>query len=165
MRKLAALLSLLLVLSLSGCSGRGKAGFGQDDLVLTVSGREYRLRDNIAVVIEALGEGYQYAEGKSCDYDGLDKTYTYPAATFYTNPLAQGDLLAEIYSESPEAATSKGISPGAAKSEVLAAYGDPAEQDDYLLIYRASEETGAPALCFELEGEAVLAVFLTVDPV
>ena len=55
MRKLAALLSLLLVLSLPGCSGQGKAGFGQDDLVLTVSGREYRVRDNIAVVLEALG--------------------------------------------------------------------------------------------------------------
>ena len=92
MRKLAALLSLLLVLSLSGCSGPGKAGFGQDDLVLTVSGREYRVRDNIAVVLEALGDGYQYAEGRSCDYDGLDKTYTYPVATFYTNPLAEGDL-------------------------------------------------------------------------
>ncbi len=115
-------------------------------------------------MIEALGDGYEYAEGMSCDYDGLDKTYTYEAATFYTNPLAEGDLLAEIYSESPEAATSKGISPGASKADVIAAYGDPAEQDEYLLIYRAGE-TPSPSLCFELEGDAVTAVFLTVDPV
>ena len=165
MKKRAICLAVLCLLAFSGCAGEQAAGFAESDLVLTVAGKEYHTRDNIETVIEALGEGYQYAEGKSCDYDGLDKTYTYPAATFYTNPLAQGDLLAEIYSESPEAATSKGISPGAAKSEVLAAYGDPAEQDDYLLIYRASEETGAPALCFELEGDTVLAVFLTVDPV
>ena len=118
-----------------------------------------------AAVIEALGEDYQYAEGKSCDYDGLDKTYTYEAATFYTNPLAEGDLLAEIYSESPEAVTSKGISSGASKADVLAAYGDPAEQDEYILIYRASEEIGSPSLCFELDGDTVTAVFLTVDPV
>ncbi len=116
-------------------------------------------------MIEALGDGYEYAEGKSCNYDGLDKTYAYETATFYTNPLSEGDLLAEIYSEDPETATSKGISPGAPKSDVLAAYGEPAEQDDHLLIYRASEGPGAPALCFELEGDVVTAVFLTVDPV
>ena len=162
MRKLAALLSLLLVLSLSGCSGRGKAGFGQDDLVLTVSGREYRVRDNIAVVLEALGDGYQYAEGRSCDYDGLDKTYTYPEATFYTNPLAEGDLLEEIYSQSGEVSTSKGIKVGSAKDDVLAAYGDPTDQDDWLLLYRAGEGPGNPALCFEIEDGAVAAIFLTV---
>lgn len=163
MKKLAICLAALCLLAFSGCAGQQAAGFGEKDLVLTVAGKEYHTRDNIETVIEALGDGYEYAEGKSCDYDGLDKTYTYEAATFYTNPLAEGDLLAEIYSESAETATSKGVSPGASKADVLAAYGEPAEQDDYLLIYRASEGPGAPSLCFELEGDTVLAVFLTVD--
>lgn len=165
MKKLTICLVALCLLAFSGCAKQQAAGFGENDLALTVAGKEYHTRDNIQAVIEALGDGYEYAEGKSCDYDGLDKTYTYPQATFYTNPLAEGDLLAEIYSESPEASTSKGLCPGASKADVLAAYGEPAEQDDYLLIYRASEGTGAPALCFELEGETVAAVFLTVDPV
>lgn len=164
MKKLAICLAVLC-LTLSGCGGQPAAGFSENDLALTVAGKEYHTRDNIETVIEALGEGYRYAEGKSCDYDGLDKTYTYEAATFYTNPLAAGDLLAEIYSSSPDTVTSKGISPGASKADVLASYGDPTEQDDYLLIYRASEEIGSPALCFELEGDTVTAIFLTVDPV
>ena len=165
MKKLLILTIICVLLALSGCGGQPAAGFSESDLTLTVAGKEYHTRDNIETVIEALGDGYQYAEGKSCDYDGLDKTYTYEAATFYTNPLAAGDLLAEIYSSSPDAVTSKGISPGASKADVLASYGDPTEQDDYLLIYRASEEIGSPALCFELEGDTVTAVFLTVDPV
>ncbi|MCI9458613.1 MAG: hypothetical protein HFE44_16865 [Oscillospiraceae bacterium] len=164
MKKLLILTTICILLAFSGCGGQPAAGFSEKDLTLTVAGKEYRARDNIETVIEALGDGYEYAEGMSCDYDGLDKTYTYEAATFYTNPLAEGDLLAEIYSESPEAATSKGISPGASKADVIAAYGDPAEQDEYLLIYRAGE-TPSPSLCFELEGDAVTAVFLTVDPV
>lgn len=165
MKKGLILTAICILLAFSGCAGQQAAGFGEKDLVLTVAGKEYHTRDNIQTVVENLGDGYEYAEGKSCDYDGLDKTYTYPEATFYTNPLAEGDLLAEIYSESAETATSKGISPGASKADVLAAYGEPAEQDAYLLIYRASEGPGAPSLCFELEGDAVTAVFLTVDPV
>ena len=162
-RGIAGLLCGLLLLA--GCSGKAKAGFTQDDLVLTVSGKEYHVRDNVETVIENLGDGYQYAEGKSCDYDGLDKTYTYEAATFYTNPLAEGDLLSEIYSDSPEAATSKGIAPGADRADVIAAYGEPSEADDFLLIYRAGDGPGTSSLCFELEGDTVTAVFLTVDPV
>ena len=165
MKKLALCLAALCLLALSGCAGQQAAGFSENDLVLSVAGKEYHTRDNIDTVMVALGDGYEYAEGKSCDYDGLDKTYTYPEATFYTNPLAEGDLLAEIYSESSEFSTSKGISPGASKADVLAAYGEPAEQDEYLLIYRASEGPGAPSLCFELEGDTVFAVFLAVDPV
>ena len=119
MKKLAICLAVLC-LTLSGCGGQPAAGFSESDLTLTVAGKEYHTRDNIETVIEALGDGYRYAEG---------------------------------------------ISPGASKADVLAAYGDPTEQDDYLLIYRASEEIGSPALCFELEGDTVTAVFLTVDPV
>ena len=158
-------LALVLCAALAGCASSGSASFSEEDLVLTVGGNDYRCRDNIETVIADMGDGYTYAEGKSCNYDGLDKTYSYPEATFYTNPLEEGDMLSEIYSVSSQAATSKDITVGADKQAVLDAYGEPAEQDDYLMIYRASEENGAPALCFELEGEKVTAIFLTVEPV
>lgn len=161
--KLLVLLLALALFALAGCGGNSAPGFSEADLVLTVSGKEYHCRDNIQSVISHLGEDYQYAEGMSCDYDGLDKTYTYPAATFYTNPLAEGDLVGEIYTESGEATTSKEIKIGARKADVTAAYGEPDEEDNYLLIYRAAES--GPALCFELENDAVIAIFLTVEPV
>ena len=137
-KRMAGLFCALLLLA--GCSGGNEGGFAQSDLALTVAGKEYHLRDNIETVLENLGDGYQYAEGKSCDYEGLDKTYTYETAIFYTNPLAEGDLLREIYSDSPETVTTKGIAPGAAREDVIAAYGVPAEADEYLLIYRAGTD-------------------------
>lgn len=150
---------------LGGCSGRQDAAFAEGDLMLNVNGKPYLCRTDIKTIIADLGEGYEYAEGKSCNYDGLDKTYTYQTATFYTNPLPEGDLLSEIYSESDSVTTSKGITVGADKADVLAAYGEPAEQDATIMIYRISEETGNPTLCFELEGDSVSAIFLTLEQV
>ena len=164
-RKLLALLLALALFALAGCGGKTTPGFSDADLVLTVSGKEYHCRDNIQAVISHLGEDYQYAEGKSCDYDGLDKTFTFAQAEFYTNPLSEGDLVSEIYSNSDTVSTSKGIQVGATKNDVTAAYGEPAEDDGYLMIYRLSSEIGEPSLCFEMESGVVAAIFLTMEQV
>ena len=138
-RIFAALLAAALLLC-AGCGGQKNApGFGEEDLTLTVGGNTYRIQDNIETVLSQLGDGYEYSEGRSCAYDGLDKTYIYPAAEFYTHPLPEGDLIGEIYSKSGEASTSKGIKVG-------------------------SQEPGNPALCFEMEGDAVYALQLTAEP-
>lgn len=165
MKRIITLFCAVLLAALAGCAAKPAAGFAESDLLLQVNGSTYRCRDNIQTVIAQFGESYDYAEGKSCDYDGLDKTYTYPVATFYTNPLAEGDLLNEIYSKSESVTTSKGLAVGASKADVLAAYGEPVEQDATLLIYRLSNQIGAPSLCFELAGERVSAVFLTLEQV
>lgn len=160
----AIIFALVLAAVLAGCGGSA-AGLSQSDLYLQVDGTAYRCRDNIEQIIADLGEDYTYAEGKSCNYDGLDKTFTYENATFYTNPLSEGDMVSEIYSESNEITTSRGIGVGAARADVLNAYGEPGEQDESLLLYRASAEIGQPALCFELEDGIVTAVCLTLEPV
>ena len=163
-RIFAALLAAALLLC-AGCGGQKNApGFGEEDLTLTVGGSTYRIQDNIETVLSQLGDGYEYSEGRSCAYDGLDKTYIYPAAEFYTHPLPEGDLIGEIYSKSGEASTSKGIKVGSKKADVVAAYGEPTGGDEYLLIYQVSQEPGNPALCFEMEGDAVDALQLTAEP-
>lgn len=161
MRRIFALLLAALCL-LAGC-GQGGAAFTQDDLSLTVDGNIYQCRVNIEDVIGDLGEDYDYAEGMSCDYDGMDKTFTFPQAEFYTNPLSEGDLVSEIYSDSEAVSTSRGITVGASKEDVKAAYGEPAKGDGYLMIYRLSEEIGEPSLCFEMETDTVTAIFLTME--
>lgn len=165
MRRIYAIIfALVLAAVLAGCGGAA-AGFSKSDLYLQVDGRTYHCRDNIEKIIADLGENYTYTEGKSCNYDGLDKSFAYENAIFYTNPLSEGDMVSEIYSESNGITTSKGIGVGAAMTDVLKAYGEPQEQDESLLLYRASSEIGQPALCFELEDGIVTAVYLTLEPV
>lgn len=54
---------------------------------------------------------------------------------------------------------------GAARKDVTDAYGEPKKQDGGLLVYRASERAGEPALCFELEEDAVIAIFLATEQI
>ena len=162
MKKLAALLLSFCALgACAGCGGENAPSFSQADLALSVAGESFDCDTDIQAVVAALGEGYEYAEGKSCAYDGLDKTYAYEVATFYTNPLEEGDIVTEIYTQSPQVTTSKGLAVGATRQQVEAAYGPPTQEDGYTLYYRVSEQAGEPALCFDLEGDTVYAIYLT----
>ena len=164
-------LAAALTVSLSGCSGSSTsadASFSDSDLILNIGGDSYTCAVGIDTVTGALGEAYEYAEGLSCAYDGLDKTFTYEEATFYTNPMERGDTVSEIYTESADVTTSKGITVGATKDEVLAAYGDSAEDAGNMLIYRGDGQMGTAegaALCFEMQGDTVAAIFLTLEAI
>ena len=57
---------------------------------------------------------------------------------------------------------------GATKDEVLAAYGDSAEDAGNMLIYRGDGQMGTAegaALCFEMQGDTVAAIFLTLEAI
>ena len=72
-------LAAALTVSLSGCSGSSTsadASFSDSDLILNIGGDSYTCAVGIDTVTGALGEDYEYAEGLSCAYDGLDKTFT-----------------------------------------------------------------------------------------
>jgi hypothetical protein len=71
-------LAAALTVSLSGCSGSSTsadASFSDSDLILNIGGDSYTCAVGIDMVTGALGEDYEYAEGLSCAYDGLDKTF------------------------------------------------------------------------------------------
>ena len=161
--RLAFLIIIPLVL-LAGCGQGGSTApqYTQEDTYLLAAGVQYRCGTNIETVIAALGEGYEYAEGRSCDYDGMDKTFIYPVAEFYTWPLQDGDIINEIYTKDTGVSTSRGITVGAAAADVRAAYGEDCEDTGWQLIYTLAD---SPALCFDLEDGVVIAVSLTMQPV
>jgi hypothetical protein len=162
MKKTALLFLLAMLLLCAGCGQ--EAGFGAEDLCLAVNGETYFLHSDVAAVLDTLGTGYEYAEARSCDYDGMDKTYLYEVAEFYTYPRGAADMLNEIYSEDISAETSKGIGVGASKAEVLASYGEDCEDTGYQLIY-SHREANDPAiggsLLFDIEGGIVSAITVT----
>lgn len=153
----------LLMTALIGCGPKAGIGFSEADLLLNVGGNAYRCGTRIETIIDALGDDYAYSEGKSCAYDGLDKTFAYETAQFFTNPLDAGDTVSEIYTESPAVSTSKGITVESSKADVLKAYGEEGEDGGNLLIYRLPDARGA--LCFEMEHDRVIAIFVTTEAI
>lgn len=65
----------------------------------------------------------------------------------------------EIYTENPAVSTSKGIVAGASHEDILSTYGEDCEDAGGLLMYRV--EGDRTALCFEIENDAVWAIYLT----
>ena len=166
-KRLFALICALSLGLLAACGNSADTSFTRDDLSLHVAGTTYRLGMAIGTVTDHLGDGYEYAEGRSCDYDGLDKTYIYDLAEFYTFPLEEGDMLSEVYTESPDVTTSKGLKVGVSKRDVLSAYGDDCEDTGYQLIYSLPDKEGPNrgSLCFDLDGDVVKAIYITARSV
>lgn len=72
-------------------------------------------------------------------------------------------MVSEIYTESDTVTTTKAIAVGATKAEVLAAYGTATKDANNMLIYRLPDVQ--ESLCFELENDAVVAIFLTMEAI
>ena len=164
------LIAVAALIMTAGCGqdNSSAAGFTQEDLYLDIEGTPYRLNMTIETVIANLGADYAYSEGRSCDYDGLDKKFIYEIAEFYTWPMPEGDLVNEIYTQSPAVSTSKGIAVGATKEDVLVGYGEECEDTGFELIYRLPDSDQTPArgsLCFDIEDGVVKAIYITAQPV
>jgi len=164
MKKTVLFIYLIVLLAAAGCGQGNPAapGFGREDLFLNVDGTRFFLHIDIETVFAALGDNYEYSEARSCDHDGMDKTFIYDTAHFYTFPLPKGDTVSEIFTSDLAVATSKGIRVGDGKEDVMAAYGDDCEDTGFQLIYNlpgGSDEGGS--LCFDLEDGVVVAIYIT----
>ncbi|MCL2068529.1 MAG: hypothetical protein FWH00_01385 [Oscillospiraceae bacterium] len=161
----AAILAIMILLA--GCQKpeAPMPEFGRDDLRLFIGGVWYSPDMDIETVIAHLGGDYIYAEARSCDYDGLDKSFIYPAAEFYTYPSTSGrDLVNEIYTQDISAQSSRGIGIGASQEEVFAAYSGIQDASPFELVYSVPPSDDLPfgaSLCFDLAGGAVTAIYIT----
>ena len=108
---------------------------------------------DMAEVLEALGEANSYFEAASCAFDGLDKTYTYSGFVITTRPDGDRDLVNSILLTDDSVATAEGIYIGSSQADVLAAYGD-AEVAYNVIQYTLDNTT----LNFILEGGTVLSI-------
>ena len=165
MRKICFLLVLVLLLGLCACGGKGGA-FSEADLSLTVEGNSVTAKSSVEDILAALGDGYVYSEAISCVYEGMDKTYEYENVTLYTYPDGDSDRLMELYCVGGNVATSKGITFGSTKAEVLAQYGDGCVETGSMLSYElpVSGSDNLPAsLYFMLKDGKVSAIAITAE--
>jgi hypothetical protein len=161
-----AALAVSLMVSACGCGTNAEAkfepGFTEADLFLVINGQEYRCAVNIEEIIAVFGDGYEYSEAISCLYEGLDKSFIYDIAEFYTYPARNGDYVNEIYVSSQEVASSRGMRVGSTRDGVIAAYGEPAEDTGSLLIYELAVVIDGhqnASLSFLLGGDDVVTAF------
>lgn len=163
-KRLALLLSALLLLGLCACGG-DTAAFTKDDLSLTVHGVTVTVETPVEEILSQLGEDYDYAEAISCVYEGMDKTFDYDGATLYTYPDGDADRLMELYCTG-DVQTAKGLGLGASKDDVVKLYGSDFTEAGSVLSYAlpASSPENLPAsLYFLLENGQVTAIAITAE--
>lgn len=128
--------------------------FDEGDLAIEVGGFRVTLGIDIAEVIAALGEGYEYSEAISCAYDGLDKTFIYPGVEFYTYPDGNKDYLFEVILVDDTYSTAGMLKVGSTEAEITEAYGGDSFVEGIVMRYNASNDPDnidEPSLYFVME--------------
>lgn len=120
MKKLVTILLIMLLALCAGC------GMGQEETVcrFTYHGISMTPGMEAAPVLKALGEPVSYTEEASCASDGLDKTYCFGSFYIATFPQEGKDIIGTIWFADGSVATEEGIALGAAREQVVEAYGN-----------------------------------------
>lgn len=118
--------------------------------------------DDVAPVLAALGDGYEYSENVSCMFeDGMDKTYTYPDLTIYAYPVsADQDMILMIELTGDGVETSRGVKLGDDQPAALLAYNGVLTDDgsgsrytaemDGVLLTLTTRDGAVDAIVYEL---------------
>lgn len=155
-----------LVLSLCLCACGSNGGFSEADLSLTVDGVSVTAKTEMQDILADLGDNYEYSEAISCVYEGMDKTFDYENLSLYTYPDGDSDRLMEIYCVGGEVTTSKGITFGATRAEIIEQYGKDYVEAGATISYELATQNAdhLPAsLYFVLEDDAVAAIAMTTE--
>ena len=164
MMKKIWIVTLILSLCLCACGSNG--GFSEADLSLTVDGVSVTAKTEMKEILADLGDNYEYYEAISCVYEGMDKTFDYENLSLYTYPDGDSDRLMEIYCVGGEVTTSKGITFGATKAEIIEQYGKDYVESGATISYELptqNAENLPASLYFVLEDDAIAAIAMTTE--
>ena len=142
------------VIESGNAAGAGKAAQGQAGYVFTYDSVDMGVDYDAAPVVEALGEPKSYFESPSCAADGIGKLYTYNDFEIQTYPDGDKDLILSVLLKTDSVATKEGIDLSNTKEEVIAAYGEPTEEESGAIRY----EKNGTTLQFLFEGESMISI-------
>ncbi len=137
MKKILCVLAVLLSLTvLFACEGKKDPDAEESKSYAFTSGNVTVKIDAPAdAILSALGEPAQYSESPSCAFDGLDKVYVYAGFRVQTYPLEGKDHIHSVVLTDDSVATAEGVTIGAERAAVIAAYGTPSSETDTALTY------------------------------
>ena len=169
----AILLAVIMLASFAACGEKkpapdnteelaGKPFNDELDMAVVVNGKKYPVRVDSAEILKDLGEGYEYGETVSCVYNGYDKTFTYDDIIVSTVPDGETDIIEMFTIKGKGASTTRGITVGATKDEVIAAYGENYWDDGYMNYTQSGDENNISEnrVQFLLENDVVTQIFI-----
>lgn len=140
----------------------GKPFSNEADMAVVINGKAYPVRVDSAEVLSVLGDGYTYGETVSCVYDGYDKTFAYDGITVSTVPDGGADIIEMFTITGPAYTTTRGITVGATRDEVIAAYGENYFDDGYLTYTESGnmDNISEMRIQFLFDGDAVSEIYV-----
>lgn len=137
-----SLLSLLLViitmliLLFTSCSEGSEKPTVEEKYSFIYNNVQITPGNDIAPILNSLGESTKYYEAASCAFNGLDKMYTYGSLQVNTYPDGGCDRVLSIVLLDDSIMTPEGITIGTEKDKVIAVYGTDFEVGETALIYK-----------------------------
>lgn len=124
-----------------------------NDAGIVAEGISLFVGDDFKANIEKVGEA-EIEEGQACLDDGFDTNYYYgdDALTVYTYASDGQQIIYDIFVQSKDYATVKGIAVGNTKDDVIAAYGDPNESSNVSFKYYVENEKTVLSFDFNSDG-------------
>lgn len=134
------------------------ASFDSDDLEIVVDDISCKMLEDASGLLAALGQDFEYSEAESCVFEGMDKTFDFGDVLVYTVPSGDVDLLDGYDILGGNQQTSAGIGLGSTRQDVLAAYGEPADDSDYMIFNESGdpEKIDEPRLTIVLDGNGIV---------
>ena len=128
-KKMAALLALVMVLSLVLCSCGGGGGSnnggnntGSLDYYFEVKGVKVEMKADAEAVLKALGSYKSSYEAPSCAFDGMDKIYSYGGYDILTYTADGKDFISGVVLRDDTVETPEGIAIGSKLEDVRKKY-------------------------------------------
>ncbi len=121
--------------------GEGQKEVVHSGFTFVVKGVTFGMNENVAPVLEALGDYENYSETTSCAFKGLDKIYSYGGFDLYTYPQGDQDFVNSVYIVDDSVSTPEGIRIGSSQEEMLAAYGEDYEEEYGVYTYTKDKST------------------------
>lgn len=125
-----------------------------DSFVFEYEGTEISVNQEMAGVLEALGEPNSYFEAASCAFEGLDKMYTYSSFEIDTYPEGDKDYISCIYFKDDMVQTQEGVSLFMTQADMESAYGTDYEMDNGAFVYTK----GNGQLSFIIENDEIVSI-------
>ena len=126
----------------------------QDGFIFEFRSTSIHLGQNMAEILNAIGEPLGVHETPSCAFDGFDRIFMFPGVQFHTFPDGDDDFLQIISIWDDSVTTCEGVFLGSGWEDVLAAYGTDYSQDFSIFTF----ERGGTTLSFFVESDVVVEI-------